>query len=588
MKNLKIKYKLFALLAFVLAMMIFMGCYSLILLSRLNNGMMQVSGNWLPCVIFAEEINTASSDFRIAEYAHVVSQSADDMEMFEADLAEENKEIQDIFADYEANYVVSEEDEAVLNKAKTKWEEYLVVHEQMIEFSSQNETELAMEILNNESQILFDEASATFTELVQFNKNGADAANTEGGRVYSNALIIMVAIMAGSVVLALVAALYIISMIMKPVTQVEKAAKQIITGQLETDITYKSKDELGSLAQNMALLCSMIKGMIDDIDLRLSGIATGDFTVQSTDASMYIGDFGSLNVNMDKISEQLSETLLEIDNASAQVSIGSDQISMASQSLAQGTIRQSGSIEQLLLSLRNVSEGAIVNAKNAAIARDESEKSNEKATESSKQMEKMISSMEKIKEKSDKISNIIKAIDDISFQTNILSLNAAVEAARAGSAGKGFSVVAEEVRNLAIKSAESATDTTQLIDETIATIKEGTDIVYETAKVIDEVIKAANSITELVEKIAIDSEQQQNSVQEVTDEVSEIANIVNDSAATSEQTAASSEELSSQATLLKTLVNKFVLLTKDYEHDFGSSEQETEQTEYDEQQEYNF
>ncbi len=563
MKNLKIKFKLLVLLIFMVVVLIFTGAFSLYFMYEINKGTTEISGNWLPSVILAEELNTATSDFRIAEYAHVVSQDVSDMQKFEADLDEAEANIQDMFTNYQTNLITNETDRAIIEKAAAMWAEYLGMHEEMIELSTLNEIEPARAILDGESQILFDEVSAVFSELVQFNKDGADKANTDGDALFELVMIAMIIIIGVSIVLSTIVAASIISLIARPIAQIEKAAKQMIEGKLDPEISYSSKDELGTLAQIMGLLCNMIKSMIDDINNRLLGIANGDFTTVSENSEMYVGDFKSLTEYLDKISVQLSETMSEIDGASAQVTQGSDHISAASQTMAHGAITQSTSVEQLLSVLNDISEGAEINAKNAGIARLEAEKSNAKATESNIQMQKMVLSMDNIRKKSTEISNIIKAIDDISFQTNILSLNAAVEAARAGSAGKGFSVVAEEVRNLANKSAQSATDTTTLIAETISTIQEGTMIVDETAKVIEEVIAAASSITELVEKIAVDSEKQQQAVKAVTVEVSEISNIVTNSAATSEETAASSEQLSSQANLLKNLVSKFQLIKND-------------------------
>ncbi len=563
MKNLKVKFKLFALLAIVLATLIIISILALLAMSDITANTEEVTGDWLPAVIIAEELNTATSDFRVAEYAHVVSQSSQDMLQFEADLKKEEQNIDLMFTDYETNFVTNEEDKALIEQAKSMWANYLVVHDEMIAYSAQNSADEAMEILNDESKILFDEVSTVFTQLVEFNKDGADKASLSSARYSDNSRIFILSIAILGTIISLLFAFKTIKLITQPIEKIEEAANQILSGNLQAQIEHSSKDELGNLAATMGELCALIKHIIGDMDERLTGLANGDFTVKSSDESMYIGDFESLNTLIAKISRQLSDTLSEIDNASSQVSQGSDQISTASQVLAQGSVEQSSSIGQLLNELKNISEGAMVNAKNADNARIEAEKSNEKATQSSKQMEKMIESMNNIQNKSNKISTIISTIDDISFQTNILSLNAAVEAARAGNAGKGFSVVADEVRNLAIKSAQSATDTKALIDETIATIKEGTQIVDETAIVIKEVITAASSITELVGKIAVDSEIQQKSVEEVTSEVSEISNIVNSNAATSEETAASSEELSSQAAILKDLVDKFELLDFD-------------------------
>ncbi len=568
MKNLKVKYKLMVLMVLMLTIIICTGVLSLLIMAEINTGTTEVSGNWLPSVITAEELNTTTSDFRIAEYGHVISQDADDMADYAAKLNQAKQEIEEMFSHYKTNLITNDIDRALIEEAHTKWNDYLGLHDNMIALSTQNNTDAAMNIINGESQVIFDDVSATFLELVQFNKAGADLANTNGNALYANAFIIMIVIIVVSIVSALVMFIYTTRLIVSPVVGVQQATAAIINGDLNADVSYTSGDELGSLSRNMQQLCFMIKGMIDDIHLRLTAISKGDFTLESKNSEMYVGDFGSLDLLMDSIAKQLSDTMWEIERASMQVSIGSEQISAASQSVADGATTQSANVETLSNTLNDILDGAKVSTTNAADARLQAQKSSEMATETSRHMENMLRSMGKIKSKSDDINKIINTIDDISFQTNILALNAAVEAARAGSVGRGFAVVADEVRNLAEKSAVSATETAQLIAETMATIKEGSAIVDETAQVISEVIESTRVITTLVEKIAADSQSQQASVQNMTGDIEEIASVVNNNAANSEHTASAACQLSAQSDLLKSLIDKFTLIPLNSEYSY--------------------
>ena len=174
-------------------------------------------------------------------------------------------------------------------------------------------------------------------------------------------------------------------------------------------------------------------------------------------------------------------------------------------------------------------------------------------------MEQLLSAMGEISTFSDEIKNIIKMIDDISFQTNILALNAAVEAARAGSAGKGFAVVADEVRNLATKTAEAAKSTTQMIDGSIAAVNHGEELAQRTHTAFGELNAKVTEVVKIVDEISVASEEQAHGMKQLSIGVDQISAVVQTNSATSEESAASSEELSGQASMLNQLVAQFKL-----------------------------
>lgn len=557
MKNLKISVKLITLSAVFITALMITCMLSLYLMYTINQGTTIVSANWLPSVIIAEELNTSTSDFRIAEASHVISQDSASMQKHETSLLTIKTEISDMFTDYQTNLITNTTDESLIEEALELWTQYLSVHDKMITYSHDNDTTSAMDLMENESELLFEEVSAVFSELVQFNKEGADQASLDGDEIYSHSMVMLIVIFLVSVSVGCLCAGYIIFGIITPVKEIEAAAAEMLNGDLSTHLTYESNDELGNLSKSMRNLCGMFQEIITDICSLLEGMADGDFTVKSEKTKLYNGDFAPLLTLTDKISEDLSGTLSHVNQATEQLQVGANQVASGSQLLARGSAEQSASVQELSNRLQLVEEKTINNTENALLAKKESEKSKEDILTSSKKIDDMIETMGEIEVNSNKIKDITEIIEDIAFQTNILALNAAIEAARAGSAGKGFAVVADEVRNLAAKSSESATSTTKLVTETMASVTAGTKIADETGKAINEVVQGVESVTQLVEQIYQASEEQKESVQEITTEVNTITGTIHSNSSAMEESAATSEQLSGQSDELKNLVGRF-------------------------------
>ncbi|MCM1055070.1 MAG: methyl-accepting chemotaxis protein [Bacteroides sp.] len=327
----------------------------------------------------------------------------------------------------------------------------------------------------------------------------------------------------------------------------------------------RTGDETGILADATAATVHKLNSIINDIGRILGEMAEGNFNVNTKECSgFYAGDFRKIIDHMDDIKEKLTKTLSEIDVASEQVLTGSEQVSIAAQNLSQGTTEQASSVEHLAATLREISEEVSETSVNCIKAKERVSESASFVNEAIEEMKHLSTAMNHISSTSDQIGNIIKTIEDIAFQTNILALNAAVEAARAGEAGKGFAVVAEEVRNLASKSAVAASDTTELIEQSIEAVNEGMSKAAATSTALQNVGTKAAAAEEIVGTIADASRAQSESLDHVDINIDQISSVVQRNAATSEESAASAEELSSQATMLKDLIKTFKLSGEGY------------------------
>ncbi|MBW2603434.1 MAG: Cache 3/Cache 2 fusion domain-containing protein [Deltaproteobacteria bacterium] len=246
--------------------------------------------------------------------------------------------------------------------------------------------------------------------------------------------------------------------------------------------------------------------------------------------------------------------------AADQVAAGAGQVSSSSQLLAEGASEQAASIEETSSSLEEMSSMTRQNAGNADQADTLTKEANQMILRANDSMAELISSMEDISKANEETSKIIKAIDEIAFQTNLLALNAAVEAARAGEAGAGFAVVADEVRNLAMRAADAAKSTAELIEGTVKKVHEGSDLVNRTNTAFSKVAVSSGKVGELVGEIAAASKEQALGIDQVNTAAIEMDQVVQQVAANAEESASAAEQMNAQAEQMKNFVSELVAL----------------------------
>ncbi|MEN1758944.1 methyl-accepting chemotaxis protein [Anoxynatronum sibiricum] len=442
----------------------------------------------------------------------ILSDSAADISEYERLVQVRNQEFTTNLDSYETT-LFSEEGRRLLQEVRTLKGDYDRIMTEVIRMARAGQDREAYALMQGTEAAAIRSTLENDLYRMMDIKVEAAASTAAGNTATANAATVQtIIILVIAILISIGLGVFISNSIKKPINLMVVASEKMADGDLNVDIDINTLDEIGTLANAFS-----------------------------------------------RMAENVNDAMQDINSAADQVSAGSSQVADSSQQLSQGATEQASSVEEITASMEELASQTNQNAVNATEASNMAGQAQKDAEAGNNRMKEMLVSMDEINESSNKISKIIKVIDEIAFQTNILALNAAVEAARAGQHGKGFAVVAEEVRNLAARSANAAKETTEMIEGSIQKVSTGTNIANETAKALENIVKGVADATQLVQQIATASNEQASGIEQVNEAIMQVSQVTQTNSATSEEAAAASEELSSQAQLLKDAVSRFKL-----------------------------
>ena len=342
---------------------------------------------------------------------------------------------------------------------------------------------------------------------------------------------------------------------LRPLSGIERIVEDMSNGILDHNYPKATNDEIGTICHSLNTTNMALKSYISEIGRILAKMADGNFVYDST--VQFVGEFEAMEHSIRNICSSMEQTFEQLGSVSGQIANGSRSVSQGAVELEGAVHTEMRLISDVSDSLMDITDRVSRSSENAFEVKGRSLKATSNVNDGNRKMRELLEIMESIERSTTEIVKINSAIEDIAFQTNILALNASIEAARAGASGKGFAVVAEEVRNLASKSSEAASTTSGLIDQTVKKIESGTAAAKATAEMLTEIVSETNQINSAVSEIADFSEEQHSMLDVIRSKLGEVQEVIEKTAATAENSSAAGEALDSQVLVLEKSMERY-------------------------------
>ncbi len=590
-KNMNVSSKLGLGFGILIILVVLLGIISMQKMSNINDQSTIITENWMPSIKVVEELNTGTSDFRIAQYDRILAQTPEGIQKAEKDMESEISDINEDRAAYE-KLISSPEEKTLYIEFSKQFEHYLEINKEVLALSRENKTVEAEKIMRKTKQD-FVELSTTLSKLVDINVDGGAKANADGHEIYSSAKILLISMIIICIILSVLIALFMTKSITASLKSVQDGMNSFFSYLNRESSSVKlidldSKDEFGMMAkvvndniakteksieddrkvidETIAVLGKFEKG---DLAQRLNMNVSNPSLLQLKDVLNNMASNLEKNINnvlnvleqysnykyLNKIDQKgLTEQLLKLANGvntlgdsitemlvenksngltledSSNILLTNvDKLNTSSNEAASSLEETAAAIEEITSNIRN-------NTQNIAKMATFSNGVTASASEGERLANQTTQSMDEINTQVNLINESITVIDQIAFQTNILSLNAAVEAATAGEAGRGFAVVAAEVRNLAARSAEAAKEIKSIVENATKKANQGKDIANNMISGYKDLNENISQTINLIQDIEMSSKEQLTGIEQINDAVNQLDQQTQKNAAVASQT----------------------------------------------------